>query len=108
MYGFYFYEDFLAQIEMAMSFPACYKNFIACPWNLDNWRSKWALWLDSCYMSSPEDIDIVEKDYDSSASKKYFIGDGLDSSTCTPGYLFNSPFASSYLGTVQNRLVHYI
>ena len=104
--GYYFYEDFLLQVEMAMAFPQCYKNIIACPWNLDNWRSKWALWLDLCEMSSSEDIDVIEKDYDSSASKKYFIGiDGTDSSACTPGYLFNNPFASSYLKPVQNRVV---
>jgi hypothetical protein len=107
VYGYYFYEDFLAQVEMAMSFPECYKDFIYCLWSLDNWTSKWALWLDECDMSSAEDIDIYKKDFDATTSTKYFIGDGLDSANCTPGYLFNSPFAS-FLGSVQDNLVAYI
>ena len=69
VYGYYFYEDFLLQLELAMSLPQCYKNVINCPWNLDNWRSKWALWLDLCEMSSSEDIDIIEKDYDAISSE---------------------------------------
>lgn len=107
VYGYRFYEDFLAQVEMSMRFQECYKNFVNCLWSLDNWTSKWALWLDECSDSSEEDIDMYKRDFDATQSTKYFIGDGLDSANCTPGYLFNNPFGA-YLGEVQNNLVDYV
>ena len=99
-YGYTLIQDFLFNFTMQMKFQECYKNLFNCIWSLDAWNTQWSKYIDACSDSTSTVISMVKWNYDSSGSDRYFIGNGIDSSACTPGLLWTTKPFGSYLGDV--------
>jgi hypothetical protein len=99
-YGYYFVDDFLMNFTMQMKFQECHKNLLNCIWSLDAWNTKYSKWIDGCNDSSTALISLAKYSYDATKSKKFLIGDGLDSKLCTPGYLWTGTPFGSVLGEI--------
>lgn len=106
------YDDYLLDVEMVMSLWECYKNFVDCFYNFDNWFGKDAKWIDLCYASSQEDMDLFTKQWQYTESTKYYVGNGKNSTDCwklpiTSGGAYGSSDQFNILGRVQDHLVKY-
>ena len=91
----------------------CYKNIVDCFYSADNWLGVDAKWIDLCFESSDEDLDLFTKQWQYAESVKYYVGNGSNSTDC-----WKLPFTSSsiyqdnnaklnFLEIAQNNLVKY-
>lgn len=90
---------------------------IATLWTLENWTSKYALWLDECDLSTPELITPISWDLDSNNYSRDLIGEkrqneadgvSIDNSSCYPGFLWEDTAAAAYMGQLQDNFVSYL
>jgi len=57
------YDDYLLDVEMNMRLWECYINIINCFYSFENWTGPDAKWIDLCYESSDEDLDLYTKQW---------------------------------------------
>jgi hypothetical protein len=110
-------DDFLISSDIEMQFITCYKDFIVSLWTLDNWTSKYAKWIDSCSLSTPETLQPINYDFSASTFSKDLLGNkrahisantDYDASDCYPGFFWTSAPFGGAMGQLQDNFVDYV